>query len=331
LRLAAEPFYVVGVDVSPYHLELADVEARYLVPRSDAHDYLDELNALIAREGVELVHAQPDPEVALFARERARLHARTFLPDAEVVELCQDKARFTEALEAMGVPTPDARTFEDERSLTQAAEEILDVHGRAWLRATRGAGARAALPVTTPAQAAAWVAYWIEVRGLTHRDFMISQFLPGREYAFQSLWRDGELVTSAARERVQYLFGQLVPSGQTSTPSVARTVHRDDVNELCERAIRAIAPSATGVFCVDLKEGADGRPLITEVNCGRFFTTSNFLAAAGANMPYTYVKLAYDEPVEELARTNAVPPDLYWVRMVDMGYKLVPEGGWSAR
>ena len=160
---------------------------------------------------------------------------------------------------------------------------------------------------------------------------MISQFLPGREFAFQSLWRDGELVTSAARERVQYLFGQLVPSGQTSTPSVARTVHRDDVNELCERAIRAIAPGATGVFCVDLKEDSDGRPLITEVNCGRFFTTSNFLAAAGANMPYTYVKLAYDEPVEPLARTNAVPPDLYWVRMVDMGYKLVPDGSWSAR
>ncbi|MEP6977200.1 MAG: ATP-grasp domain-containing protein [Thermoleophilia bacterium] len=331
LRLATEPFYVVGVDVSPYHLELADVDVRYLVPRADAPDYLDRLNDLIAREGIELVHAQPDAEVALFAREHDRLQARTFLPDARTVELCQDKARFTEALEAAGLPTPDARTFEDERSLRQATEEILDVHGRAWLRAIRGAGARAALPVTTPAQAAAWAAYWIEVRGLEHEDFMVSQFLPGREYAFQSLWRDGELVTSAARERVQYLFGHLVPSGQTSTPSVARTVHRQDVNELCERAIRAIDPTASGVFCVDLKEDAEERPLITEVNCGRFFTTSNFLAAAGANMPYTYVKLAYGEPIEPLPRTNAVPPDLFWVRMVDMGFKLVRDGEWSAR
>lgn len=331
LRLAPEPFYVVGVDVSPYHLELADVEARYLVPRSDAPDYFDRLNDLVAREDIEFTHAQPDPEVALLARERDRLHTRTFLPDARTVELCQDKARFTEALAAGGLPTPDARTFEEERSLRQATEEILDVHGRAWLRATRGAGARAALPVTTPAQAVAWVAYWIESRGLEHGDFMVSQFLPGREYAFQSLWRAGELVTSAARERVEYLFGHLVPSGQTSTPSVARTVHREDVNELCEQAIRTIDSDASGVFCVDLKEDADGRPLITEVNCGRFFTTSNFLASAGANMPYTYVKLAYDEPIEPLPRTNAVPPDLYWVRMVDMGYKLVPAEGWSAR
>ena len=68
LRLAPEPFYVVGVDVSPYHLELADVDARHLVPRSDAPNYLETLNDLITREGVEFVHAQPDAEVALLAR-----------------------------------------------------------------------------------------------------------------------------------------------------------------------------------------------------------------------------------------------------------------------
>ena len=49
---------------------------------------------------------------------------------------------------------------------------------------------------------------------------------------------------------------------------------------------------ATGVFCVDLKEDEAGRPLVTEINAGRFFTTSNFLAEAGANMPYSYVELA---------------------------------------
>jgi carbamoyl-phosphate synthase large subunit len=331
LRLAPEPFYIVGVDVSPYHLELADVDVRYLVPRADTPDYLDRLNDVIAHERVELVHAQPDPEVALFARERKRIDARTFLPNRRTVELCQDKAGFTEALSAAGLRSPDARRFADDRSLRRATEEILDVHGRAWLRAIRGAGARAALPVTTPAQASAWVAYWIEVRGLTYEQFMVSQFLPGPEYAFQSLWLGGVLVTSAARERVEYLFGSLVPSGQTSTPSVARTVHRDDVNDVCERAISVIDPAASGVFCVDLKEDAEGRPLITEVNCGRFFTTSNFLATAGANMPYTYVKLAYNEPIEPLPRTNAVPADLYWVRMIDMGYKLVPADGWSAR
>ena len=73
-----------------------------------------------------------------------------------------------------------------------------------------------------------------------------------------------------------------------------RTVHREDVNELASRAVTAVDPEATGVFCVDLKEDEGGR-LVTEINAGRFFTTSNFLAEAGANMPYSYVRLALGE------------------------------------
>ncbi|MGH3080766.1 MAG: ATP-grasp domain-containing protein [Gaiellaceae bacterium] len=160
---------------------------------------------------------------------------------------------------------------------------------------------------------------------------MVSEFLPGREFAFQSLWVDGELVTSAARERLEYVFGHLMPSGQGSSPSVARTVRRQDVNELAARAVGAVDADATGVVCVDLKEDGDGNPLVTEINAGRFFTTSNFLAEAGANMPYEYVRLALGESPDRLSRFDAVEPDLYWVRMIDMGYKLVREDEWRSK
>jgi carbamoyl-phosphate synthase large subunit len=185
--------------------------------------------------------------------------------------------------------------------------------------------------VSSPDQAVAWARYWRELRGLDVTEFMVSEFLPGREFAFQSVWRDGDLVTSAARERLEYVFGHLMPSGQSSSPSVARTVHDDRVNELATSAVLAVDPRATGVFCVDLKEDEQGRPLVTEINAGRFFTTSNFLAEAGANMPYEYIRLAYGEDVEGLARYDAVEEDLYWVRMIDMGYKLVREGEWRAK
>ena len=103
------------------------------------------------------------------------------------------------------------------------------------------------------------------------------------------------------------------------------------MNELASRAVRAVDPKATGVFCVDLKEDEQGRPLVTEINAGRFFTTSNFFAEAGANMPYEYIRLAYGKDVQGLARYDAVEEDLYWVRMIDMGYKLVREGEWRAK
>jgi biotin carboxylase len=331
LRLADEPYYLAGADVSPYQLELADVEIRYLVPPAGEPGYLEALNAIIERERIDVVHAQPDPEVLFLARNRDRVRARTFLPSAETVEICHDKARVAEIMRDADLPTPQSAQAESVDSLRSATREILADHGRAWVRATRGAGARASLPVRTADQAVGWARYWVEEKGLDFRDFMVSEFLPGREFAFQSLWRDGELVTSQARQRVQYLFGNLVPSGQTSTPSVARTVHRSDVNELAIAAIRSVDPHATGIFCVDLKEDARDRPLLTEINAGRFFTTSNFFAAAGLNMPHLYVKLALGESLPELPPVDALDEGLYWVRMVDMGFKLVRDDEWSSK
>src|SRR5918999_1456196 len=331
LRLAPEPFFVVGTDASKFHLELAPVDARYLLPRADDPRYLDELNAIVAAEEAEIVHPQPEQEVLALARNRERVSAATFLPAADTVALCQDKAGFAQRIAEAGLPAPRFARADSEDALREATALILEERQQAWVRAVRGAGARASLPVTSPEQAVGWVRYWVELRGLAVTDFMVSEFLPGREFAFQSLWRDGELVTSAARERLEYVFGHLMPSGQSSSPSVARTIHREDVNELAARAVQAVDPRATGGFCVDLKEDEEGRPLVTEINAGRFFTTSNFLAEAGANMPYEYVRLALGERPDGLLRFDAVAPDLYWVRMIDMGYKLVREGEWQSR
>ena len=226
LRLAPEPFYVVGTDTSAFHLELAPVDARYLLPPAEDPGYLDELNAVVAAETVDVVHPQPEQEVLFLARERERVRAATFLPRAETVAICQDKATFAARMAEAGLPTPRFARAEDEETLRAATASILEGREQAWVRAVRGAGARASLPVSSPEHAVAWARYWIERRRLRYPDFMVSEFLPGREFAFQSVWHDGELVTSAGRERLEYVFGHLMPSGQSSSPSVARTVHR---------------------------------------------------------------------------------------------------------
>jgi carbamoyl-phosphate synthase large subunit len=191
------------------------------------------------------------------------------------------------------------------------------------VRARRGAGARASLPVRTAEQALAWIRWWVDERDLSIGDFMAAEMLPGREFAYQSVWQDGELVAGQARERVVYLYGFLTPSGQTSTPQIARTVREAAVDELAHAAVRALDPYPNGVFCVDVKEAASGTPMVTEINAGRFFTTSNFFAAAGLNMPDLAMRCAMGERPARLP-TSPLAPDLYWIRMVDMGYALVP-------
>jgi hypothetical protein len=223
---------------------------------------------------------------------------------------------------AAGIAVPDASTVESEAHLLEVVKGMLERHPKLWVRARVGAGARASLPVRKAEQAVGWVRWWVQERGMNAGDFMVSEFLGGREFAYQSLWQDGELVAGQARERVEYLYGHLTPSGQTSTPSVARTVSMPEVDELACSAIRALDPEPRGVYCVDIKESSQGQPKVTEINAGRFFTTSNFFAHAGLNMPDMMVRCALGEHPAKRG-SSPLPPDLYWIRMVDMPYRLV--------
>ncbi|MGH3622291.1 MAG: hypothetical protein ACRDQ5_10940, partial [Sciscionella sp.] len=230
LARSANEYRIVGTDIKPYHLELLDADVRYLVPPVRDPDYLDVLNDIIAKEEIDFVHPQPDVEVDFLAEHSPKLAARTFLPDPAAVRLCQDKMAFNEQMSASGVPVPAARHIRSADDLRSGIEELSAISNRVWLRAIRGAGSRASLPVDSFYQGDAWIDYWRSFRGLDYGDFMASEFLPGNEYAWQSLWHEGELITCQARMRIEYVFGNLTPSGQSSSPSVARTVNSDAVN-----------------------------------------------------------------------------------------------------
>lgn len=331
LRISSEKFYIVGADIKPYHLELAPVDKRYILPRADDPDYIAALNRIISKEKIDFLHAQPDPEVTVISKNRSKINAKIFLPSEKTLDTFSDKMACNDIWKESGVKVPEAYYISSEEDLKISLPKLLKNHEKSWLRAIRGAGSRASLPVKSFDQAKSWIEYWRVMKGLDYGDFMISEFLPGKEFAFQSIWNDGKLVTSQARERIEYIFGHLTPSGQSSSPSIAKTVHREDVNTMATKAILSVDPKATGVFCADMKENDQGEVCLTEVNAGRFFTTSNFFAHAGSNMPHLLIKMAIGEKLPELPQYNAVPADLYWVRMIDMGYKLVKDGDWTSK
>lgn len=332
LRMADEPFFIIGGDTNRWHLELSDSDSVYLLPPATDEDYIDSLNKLIKREDIEFVHPQPDVEVAAISERREEIEARTFLPSEDTIRLCQNKMKFNKALKKKGIPSPDSFLIKKEEDVEKNLTKLLEKYPKkAWLRAIRGAGAKASLPVKEASHAKMWIDYWEKFKGLSYKDFMISEYLPGKEIAFQSLWKNGEIITSQARERLEYVFGHLTPSGQTSSPAVARTVSRKDVNEIATRAVKELDDKASGVFCVDMKENYKGIPCITEINAGRFFTTCNFFSQAGSNMPYYYVKLGYSEGIPQLRKYDPLPEGFYWIRSIDMGYKLVKGDKWKSR
>ncbi len=311
LRMSKEKFTIVGTDINRYHIELNDLDARYIVPESKSPNYLSALNRIIEDRKVDFVHPQPDMEVLALAKIRENLKAPTFLPKTSTLEYCQDKMRTTARLAELGIPVPKTFRVDSEDELDSIISELQKRNQKVWMRATHGAGSKAALPITRSIEAKGWIDYWASNKGIGYHDFIACEYLPGSDYAWQSLWKDGELIVSQARKRVMYLYGFLSPSGTSSTPSVAVTVHNSAVNETAHNAVKAIDEKASGIFCVDLKENQDGVPCVTEINAGRFFTTSNFLATAGCNMPYYYVKLGLNEEIPKLPKYNAVPEGLY--------------------
>jgi carbamoyl-phosphate synthase large subunit len=325
LRSAPESFHIVGADANRYHLEWGDLDRAYEAPMTDSEDYLPFLLSLIEREGIEFVHGQPDWEVAWLAQNAHHLTARTLLPDAEAVAACQDKAICADAWYDAGLRHDPLRMVRHHNDLNKA-RQILGLPF--WLRATSGAGARGSCKVESLEQGYAWLDFW-KARGVNWQ-FMAQEYLPGPEFAFQSVWYQGRLITSAARERLEFVFPQHAPSGVTSSPVVARSVHNEQVNRIATQAILAVDDEPNGIYCVDLKCDDRDLPRPTEINAGRFFTTSYFFTAAGANMPYLYILLGLGREPIRLPRYDAVPAGLYWIRHIDCGWALCAEGNWRA-
>lgn len=326
-----EKFYIVGADVSPYHIELANVDKRYILPKISDANYIDKLNSLIKKEQIDFLHIQPDSELYFISEHRNLIATKMLLPSHEMVSICQNKMELTVLLKKADVNVPEAYFIRSKKELRVAMDVLLKTNEKVWVRAIRGAGSKAALPVKKYAQAKMWIEYWKEMQGLGYGDFMVSEFLPGKEYAFQSFWMNGKLLMSQARERVQYIFGNLTPSGQSSSPSVAVTVVNQEVNDVASRAIRAADPSATGVFCVDLKTDKNGKVMVIEINAGRFFTTSYFFSQAGINMPYYYTKFGLGEKVAIDSKPfDNLEAGIYWVRMIDMGFTLIKDKQWTS-
>jgi carbamoyl-phosphate synthase large subunit len=131
------------------------------------------------------------------------------------------------------------------------------------------------------------------------------------------------MLLASTFERLGCFGADNTPSGVSSLSSLAKTVVEPDVVALCRRAIRAIAPGASGAFSIDVKEDEDGRPHITEINAGRFFTAMTaFDRVLKHRMVLTFVRLALGEPPAFREEYDAVD-GYYMVRDIDVAPGIV--------
>lgn len=272
----------------------------------------------------------PEADVYIPQPDGLVLHAvkmelKGLLPSEGTVWACQDKYSTSLAWYRQELrdhpPLPIKEPWSDHLNLARDALGL-----PIWLRATKGAGAKGAVLIRSLETAFHWIRFW-ESRG-ADIEWMAEEYLPGRDLAWSSIWYDGELVTSFARERLEYIYPHLTPEGLTGTPTVARIVCDATVNATARNAVLAVDSNPHGIFSVDLREDASGIPRPTEINAGRGFTTFGLWSLYTHNFLDLVVRLARDGMDWNLVRPdiaippveNALPDGLTLSRHIDCGH-----------
>ena len=298
LRAGNASLTIVGCHDDQFVLRNSTADRNYLVPPLSHPAWARALRRVVDAEKIDLVIPTSDGDVAALSGARGKLAGRLFLPRAATVDRCGDKYHLTEWLRARGVPAPRTYRVTDLRYLARIFERLGNP-SRAWCRIRAGAGSRGAAPVAGPDQARSWITYWRDTRGVPVSAFTLSEYLPGRDLGCQSVWKDGRLALVKTYERLSYLGSASQPSEVSAVGALTKTVCEPGVVEICVRAIRAVDRKASGVFAVDLKEDSSGVPRVTEINAGRFTSSTNLLDLTGKhNMTAVYLQLARGEAVD---------------------------------
>ena len=317
LRAADPSLRIAGCHSDRFVLKRSEADQRYLVPPSRHPAYGRALRRTIEAGKIDLLIPTSDGDVLAISRLRRRIPCRLLLPRHATIEVCQDKYEMSSRLRKRGIPAPLTYPVTDLKRLGTLFRR-LPQHSRVWCRMRTGSGSMGAIPVTRPEQARGWIRHWQAMRQVSVDSFTLSEYLPGRDFGCQSLWKDGTLILIKTYERLSYLGMGGNPGQVSSIATLAKTVREPRVVDICARAMRALDPSASGVFSIDLKENANGVPCVTDVNAGRFSSATAVYDLTGKrNMAITYVHLALGEPVD-LRDEYDVAEDYYVLRDVDM-------------
>ena len=309
----------IGVDCNPLAYGLYEnrlFEKSYVVPRADSPDYWKAINDIVEKEGIEGAVVLPEVEVLEWANNReSRLRKKiiTHLPDSNLAQELVNKHRLHDVLKETGF-VPRYKKIDPEN---YNYDSIIDETSQPfWIRSTEGSSGLGSLKIQSEEALAQWVSINKGVK-----EFIASEFLPGRNMACKMLYFNGELTRTACAERVNYIMAKVAPSGITGNTSFGRLINEP---KLVKRSINALETISgklgkplNGIFTVDYKEDAEGYAKTTEINIRHVAFTSS-LAAGGANIPADTLKMMFSKNSKLFERVDYhYPEPLIFLRDVD--------------
>lgn len=312
----------IGTDVcdNPYGLAEGLYDVVYRVPHCADASYSAIVRGVCARERVDLAIVIPELEVLHWTRDA--MPVPCLLPPRDFCRIAGSKVSLYRLLEHSGA-VPRFQIIE--RDALMALEADSAQPWPRWIRdheigSTSGRGSLLAESLD---ELKAWVVLNPKIGS-----FMVSEFLPGRNFACHLLYHRGELIKTGSYERLAYFMGRIAPSGVSGNISKGRLLNDPRILEVSKAAVEAICRETQetmhGLVAVDLRENAGGQPMITEINLRHVACTSAF-ASAGHNLAEAQVFATLDMPDRVGAFDHPYPPGNYILRDIDGPALWVPD------
>lgn len=313
LKAAPESIHLIGVDAQPFSLQRAVTDEKHLVPMASDEGYLQVLRDLVAQRRPDLLLVLNEHEMAVVAPSLDRLGAPAFMPQPDVIALCQDKMASYERWKAEGIPVPESMMVRSQEDLRAAFDRL---GARLWLRKIRGVGGSGAFATSQWETAKGWID--------AHQgwgEFMAAEPLAGETVTWECIWNAGELVAAQGRKRLSTEFANLTPSGITGVGGAHEWVSDPAVDKLAQRAIKSAAREPHGLFTVDMTYDHARVLKVTEVNAGRLNYCGSVIHmfSQGVNLPYLAVQVAMGRrPKAQTPLLNPLPQDLILIHGIDI-------------
>jgi len=253
--------------------------------------------------------------------------------------ISKDKLETQKILLKSGILVAKTKVIDNYDVIENTFEELGG--GPLWIRAKSGAGGNLSLLCNNPNEVEHWMKLWILRKKANFSDFMLQQYLPKRNIAWDSFWYKGKLISSFTRERLEYPLKHISPSGITGTPTVSKIIVDDSVNRIGENAVKSIDEKPHGNYAVDLKEDNDGNWYVTEIDSGKFHTTTPLWGYISTkflkqdplhNLPYLYTMLGLEEISDPGFLGNDIYPEgLHVLRHIDCGTWIYRDDGFKEK
>lgn len=292
---------LIGADMNHDDTILQMVDQYYQVPRGDDPNYAKAILDICVKEHVDVIIPIMSAELITLAENEEMFRnagVTLSISNLESLKIANNKLALFEYMKANDIPVPK---FWQVNSVEDVDPAIEHIGVPVVFKTNEGSGSRG-MRIIDPSKSRFDILFHEKPTSayVTLQDFketlqegdmppmLAMEYLPGHEYTVDMLCDNGKVLYNMCRRGLNV---------QTSIILDGVVEDKPEITNLCAQVAEKL--KLTGNIGFDVKERADGTPVIMECNPRATAGVSEF-TASGVNLLYLNIKRCLGEPLPEL-------------------------------